>query len=53
MTWDWLSIGKRREIKFSWTWRFSGPDAGKDKCLKCAVERRYHNRDHPFEEKTK
>ena len=27
----------------SWTWLFSGPDAGRDKCLKCGVERRYHS----------
>jgi hypothetical protein len=27
----------------SWTWIFSAPDAGRDKCLKCEVERRYHS----------
>ena len=39
----------------SWTWLFSQPDASRDKCLKCGVERRYHSvsqNGHEFEEKT-
>ena len=51
MAWDWL--GQKR-IALSWTWRFNAPDASKDKCLRCAVERRFHkDQTHEFVEKEK
>jgi hypothetical protein len=46
--WDWLG---RRRIEMSWSWTFNGPDAGKDKCLMCAVERKYHGKEHKFVER--
>ena len=47
MIWDWL--GNKR-IELSKTWTFSWPDASRDKCKKCAVERRFHGSDHEFKE---
>lgn len=46
--WDWL--GKKR-LSISKTWLFSFPDASRDRCLACAVERGLHkDRDHEFVE---
>lgn len=49
MKWDWLNL---KRIGVSFSWKISEPDASRDKCLKCGVERRYHKSDdHLFKEK--
>lgn len=50
MSWieDWLA---NRSLGLSKTWLFGYPDASKDKCLRCAVARWVHPKDHPFEER--
>lgn len=49
--WDWLG---RRRLTLSKTWLFSWPDASKDRCCACAVERGLHkNKDHVFRESEK
>ena len=50
MTWNWP-----KSIGFSWSWALNWPDASRDKCRACAVERRFHeHKDHGFlEEKEK
>ena len=47
MLWDWLGT---KRLELSKTWTFSWPDASRDKCKKCAVERRFHGSDHGFKE---
>lgn len=48
MNWDWLGA---KRLSFSWTKTFDWPDASKDRCLACAVERGLHkNKDHVFVE---
>ncbi len=50
MIWNWLG---RQKIILTKTWLFSAPDASKDICLACAVERGIHSREHQFVEKEK
>lgn len=51
MNWDWLHW-KPRSVNLSWSWEFSGPDAGNDLCMRCGVKRRFHDgQDHVFVEK--
>lgn len=49
MSWlfNWL---RTRRPSISKTFLFSWPDASRDRCLVCAVERRYHQDDHSFVE---
>jgi hypothetical protein len=49
MPWDWLNT---KRLKISKTFLFSWPDASRDICMRCAKERRFHDRsDNLFVEK--
>lgn len=50
--WDWLQR-RKEDWSLSKSFRFSWTGAEKDKCLRCAVERRYHEKSfhHAFVEK--
>lgn len=47
MKWKWLGA---KRLFISKSWLFYWPDASKDKCIKCAVPRGVHGRDHEFVE---